>query len=309
MTATTFNSNPILRPDEVYDLLVRPVQALSVALNPACATVVPINTKNLRAPIVTADPQAAWVAEAAEIPISDTAFTEVDTTPGKVAGLTLVTRELADDSSPAAAQVVGQGLARDIARQVDAAFLGNIASAAPAGLSSLPVTTGNVQVISTGATPANLDAFAGAIAQAAAVGARITSFILHPTDALAFAKIKSGTGFNTPLLQPDPTQPTRNVVFGVADAGLASGRPGGHLGPGSRPDPYRPPGGRHGGDRSLGVLHQRPGRHQGRHAGRVRLPAQRGRGEDQPLLTPWPGVKATGDRSHTGLHAGAMDGP
>jgi HK97 family phage major capsid protein len=215
LTVTTFNSNPILRPDQVYNLLVRPVQALSVALNPACATVVPISTKNLRAPVVTADPQAAWVAEAAEIPVSDTAFTEVDTTPGKVAGLTLVTRELADDSSPAAALVVGQGLARDIARQVDAAFLGNIASPAPAGLGSLPVTAGNVQVISAGATPANLDAFAAAIAQAAAVGARITSFILHPTDALAFAKIKSGTGFNTPLLQPDPTQPTRSVVFGV----------------------------------------------------------------------------------------------
>lgn len=33
-----------------------------------------------------------------------------------------VSRELADDSNPAAANVVGQGLARDIARRVDRAF-------------------------------------------------------------------------------------------------------------------------------------------------------------------------------------------
>jgi HK97 family phage major capsid protein len=165
--------------------------------------------------VVTADPQAAFVAEAAEIPVSDATFTEVDVTPGKVAGLSLVTRELADDGSPAAAQVVGQGLARDIARRVDEAFLGNVASPAPAGLGSLPTSAGNVQVIAAGASPTNLDAFAQAISQAAAVGAQLTAFVLHPTDALAFAKLKSGTALNTPLLQPDPAQPTRNVVFGV----------------------------------------------------------------------------------------------
>jgi hypothetical protein len=45
-------------------------------------------------------------------------------TPPKVAGLTIISRELADDSKTAA-QVVGGGLARHIARRIDqAAFAG-----------------------------------------------------------------------------------------------------------------------------------------------------------------------------------------
>ncbi|MEJ7742083.1 MAG: phage major capsid protein [Nocardioidaceae bacterium] len=68
---------------------------------------------------MTADPTAAWVAEGDEIPISDPTLAELTVTPAKVAGLTIVSRELADDSDPAAAYVVGAGLARDIARRVD----------------------------------------------------------------------------------------------------------------------------------------------------------------------------------------------
>ena len=42
---------------------------------------------------------------------------------------------MADDSSPAAAQVVGDGIARDIARRIDQAAFAGLASPAPAGLS------------------------------------------------------------------------------------------------------------------------------------------------------------------------------
>jgi hypothetical protein len=42
-------------------------------------------------------------------------------TPPKVAGLTFISRESADDSKSAAAQVVRDGLARDIARRIDQA--------------------------------------------------------------------------------------------------------------------------------------------------------------------------------------------
>ncbi len=68
---------------------------------------------------MTADPTASWVAEGAEITRSDPTLQELIVTPPKVAGLYIISRELADDSSSGAAQVVGDGLARDIARRIE----------------------------------------------------------------------------------------------------------------------------------------------------------------------------------------------
>jgi HK97 family phage major capsid protein len=68
------------------------------------------------------------VAEGAEITPSDPTLQELVVTPPKVAGLTIVSREMADDSDPAAAQVVGDGLARDIARRIDQAAFAGLAS-------------------------------------------------------------------------------------------------------------------------------------------------------------------------------------
>ncbi len=52
---------------------------------------------------------------------------------------------------PAAGEVVGQSLARDMARRLDAAFLGNMAAPAPAGLGSLPTTgAGAVSTVDAG---------------------------------------------------------------------------------------------------------------------------------------------------------------
>ena len=71
---------------------------------------------------MTDDPTAAWVAEGAEIPRSDADLDEIVVTPRKVAGPTIISRELAEDSTPAATQVVGDGLPMDIATKVDSAF-------------------------------------------------------------------------------------------------------------------------------------------------------------------------------------------
>ncbi|WP_369132013.1 phage major capsid protein [Modestobacter sp. I12A-02662] len=135
-----------------------------------------------------------------EIAPSDAVLDEVDVHPAKVAGLTIITRELAEDSSPQAAQTVGAGLARDIARKVDAAFFGNLPAPAPKGLSSLATTAGNVQTVDAGAAFDSLDAFAEAQSLAENVGARLTSFVANPADALALAVLKTGTGSNQTLL-------------------------------------------------------------------------------------------------------------
>ena len=162
---------------------------------------------------MAADPSASFVAEGAEIPITDADIDELIVTPKKVAGLTVVSRELAEDSSPEASQVVGDGLARDIAKKVDLAFFGSTTTDGPDGLHNL---TGLTEIDATGPLD-NLDVFAEAIAESYNVGGTITSFVASPTVALALAQLKqfSTAGSNIPLLQPDPTQPTQRLVQGV----------------------------------------------------------------------------------------------
>jgi HK97 family phage major capsid protein len=203
-----------LLPEQYGDLIVQPVQAASIATK--VATVVTTGAHDFHLPIVTADAGAAWVAEGDEIAPSDAAFAELVVTPRKLAGLTIVSRELAEDSTPAAAQVVGNSLARDMARKLDVAFFGNLALPAPAGLGALPTTgAGAVSAVDAGAAFTDADPFAEALAAAEQVGATLTSFVANPADALALAKVKEATGSNKPLLGADPTAATRRVVLGV----------------------------------------------------------------------------------------------
>ena len=132
-------------------------------------------------------------------------------TPPKVAGLTIVSREMADDSDPAAAQVVGDGLARDIARRIDQAAFAGLASPAPAGLSTL---SGIQSYVNAGAF-GNLDFAAEAISKAETVGATVTGFVAGPATALALAKVKTRTGSNQPVLGSDATSATSRQVLGV----------------------------------------------------------------------------------------------
>jgi HK97 family phage major capsid protein len=200
------NAQPISRED-LGPLVVQPVSRQSVAIS--TSTNVTTDGHTFRVPIVTDDPAAAWVAEGTDIPASDAVLSEITVTPAKVAGLTVVSRELAEDSSPAAAQVVGDGIARDIARKVDQAWFGNLAAPAPPGLLSL---TG-IQTV-TGSF-ANLDTFAEAISLAEQVGAQITAFVADPQTVLALSKIKTGTSSNEPLLGQDATAAGQRRILGV----------------------------------------------------------------------------------------------
>lgn len=211
MTLTTTTGASLLRAEQVGALLQTTVGGVSVALN--VARVVQTDSTSYRIPIVTTDPTAGWFAEGAEITPSDSVTDEINVVPSKVAGLTIITNELAADSSPEAAQTVGDGLARDIARKIDAAFFSVVASPAPAGLAAVALTTGtSVEAASSFTT---LDAFAGAISAAEARGATIGAFVTSPAEALALAKLKDQTGSNRPLLGVDPSLPTRRTIYGV----------------------------------------------------------------------------------------------
>jgi HK97 family phage major capsid protein len=119
---------------------------------------------------------------------------------------------MANDSQPAVQEIIGQGLARDLAKKVDAALFSVTTGAnAPAGMGSLL----DVTEVDAGAAYTNLDWAAEAISEAEQVGATVTSFVCSPATALTLAKLKDETGSNRPLLGNDPATPTGKVVAGV----------------------------------------------------------------------------------------------
>lgn len=197
-----------LLPEQIHQLIVQPVQRDSIAFR--VTTVISTDTNTSKFPIVTADPAAAWTPEGQEITPDDQEFDELEVTPRKVAGLTIVSNELAADSNPAALNIVGAGLVRSIVAKVDAAFFATATANGPDGIG------GTVhQTVDIGAGIANTDVFAEAIAKAENVGAQITSFVTHPDTALELATLKEATGSNKPLLGPDPSAPGARSVLGV----------------------------------------------------------------------------------------------
>src|SRR5690625_3200405 len=120
MSQNVADFSNVFTPEQIGALVVQPVQQASVAMQ--VSTVVSTSSHDYRIPIVTDDPSAAWVAEGEEINESELGTDEIVCTPSKVAGLVVASRELVEDSNPSAQAEIGNGLARDIARKVDAAW-------------------------------------------------------------------------------------------------------------------------------------------------------------------------------------------
>jgi HK97 family phage major capsid protein len=210
MYTNTTGAGGILPTGHAGIILAEPVSEISVAAQ--VSTVLGTGNHELSIPVVTSDPSAAWLAEGADITPSDLGLEELLATPRKVAGLTVISREMADDSSPAVLSLVQRGLARDIARKVDQAFFAGLPSPAPAGLATLA----GVSTAGDGAAPvANLDLFAEAANNAEAQGATVTAFVAHPDDALILGTLKDETGSNRPLLGTDPSMPGRRTILGA----------------------------------------------------------------------------------------------
>lgn len=221
MTMYTAGANKAFLPEAIHDLIVQPVTTESVALDVANTINAEGHVNVYRVPIIASDPTAEWTAEGDEITASDAGLDEAASPFFKLAALTVITRELAEDSSPQAADIVGQGIARDLAKKLDSAFFGTHVTAAgppvvtnddqPAGLEDL---TG-FNPVNAGASWGNTDPFAEATYAAEGVGATLGAFVANPADALLLAKVKKATGSNEPLLGNDPTQPTRRVLAGI----------------------------------------------------------------------------------------------
>lgn len=207
---TTTAGISAISPDQIESLIVLPVQSNSVAF--AAATLIATNATETRIPRVTEDPAAAWTGEGEEIGTSDPKVDDIGIIPKKLAGLTVVTNETLADTNPAADSIVGDGLTRDIARKVDAAFFGSNDGSAlqPEGLEDQDVTE-----VAAPAAWADADPFAEAISNAEGLGLLVNTFVANPADALALAQLKESSSSSRPLLGADPTVPTRRSLQGV----------------------------------------------------------------------------------------------
>ncbi len=213
MTLLLSGSPRTWTPEQVGDLIVRPVTSASVAMTATKTVPTDPSVTSFGVPLVTGDPVAKAVAEGAEITPSDIQLGEDRDVFHKYAGLSIISRETAEDSSPAVADVIGQRLANDIARAIDADFFGT-----RAGNNTIPLKgLGNVADATQVAAAAwkDADPFTEAVYRAQEAGATITSFVTSPAVALKLAQLKESTTSNRDLLQPDPTAPAVRMIDGV----------------------------------------------------------------------------------------------
>lgn len=197
---------------ETGPLIIKPLERTSVAID--VSTLISTVAGTFRFPRVTGDSQAAWTAEGAEITESETTADEVEVIPKKLAALSKISNELANDTSPEAQEIIGRSIARDIAKKLDLAFFGSASATTavqPGGLEYLGST-----VTAITQNPAfGTDPYSDAIAEADALGLEIGAFIVDPATAKTLAKLKIGTGSNVPLFGTGATNGISRNILGV----------------------------------------------------------------------------------------------
>jgi HK97 family phage major capsid protein len=199
------NTADAFTPEDFGGLVNLAVQAQSIAAR--CSTLFETDKVKVNFPLWTADPEVAFYNELDTIAVTDGETDQVEVIPSKTAGISLISNELKDDSDPSVADRIGKGLANQIARAIDAAYLADTTPKGPNGLLSLSYST-----VDTGAGLANLDPFIAARFAAEAAGSELTHWIVKPETAEALSKLKTAAGSNQPLIQ--------FVADGITIAGL-----------------------------------------------------------------------------------------
>lgn len=181
-------------PQDYGNLVNLAVQAQSIAAR--SASVFGTDKKAVSFPLWVADPAVAHYNELDTIATTDGSTEQVEVTPSKTAGLTLISNELRDDSDPSVADQIGKGLANQIARSIDAAYLAETTAKGPDGLLSIAYSP-----VDTGVALANLDPFITARFKAEAEGSILTSWIVSPATAEVLSKLKTAAGSNQHLIE------------------------------------------------------------------------------------------------------------
>jgi HK97 family phage major capsid protein len=112
---------------------------------------------NIRIPRQTAGASVGWVGEGNPKPVSKQSFETVQMPESKIAGIVVITMELARFSSPSAEQLVRDDMVEAITAFTDTQFI-NPVVAAVAGTNPASITNGATAVASTGVTLAEIEA-------------------------------------------------------------------------------------------------------------------------------------------------------
>ncbi|MGY4869791.1 phage major capsid protein [Mycolicibacterium elephantis] len=190
------NTNDAFTPHDFGKLLNTALQSESVALQ--VSTVVKTDKVSITFPIWQEDPAVNWLTELGTITATDGSTEGVTVTPSKVGGITRLSNELADDSSPEVAELAVRGLVNQISHGIDTAFVGDTTANGPSGLLSIDASE-----VDTGAAITNTDPFVEAVFKAKAVGAKLTHWLMAPGTAETLAKIKKANGSNESLIAFD----------------------------------------------------------------------------------------------------------
>lgn len=181
---------------DIGDLVDQTVRAKAVA----AAISQPFSTERpaVDFPLLTTPVTTGFVAELADLPLSNIDTGSVTATAFKLAGATQASSEMLDDMNPQVAEQIGASLADNIIWSLDTAVLGNTTTNGPSGLLSLASGT-----VDSGASLTNLDPFIAAVfaAQNATVPAKVDRFLVKPATAEALSKLKVASGSNQSLLQ------------------------------------------------------------------------------------------------------------
>ncbi len=197
-----------LSPEQRAQLIIGPLERESLALR--TSRVLPTIRDSIQVPMLESDVPCDFVPEGSEIPEGQPTVSEASLRPVKVAALTILSAELAEDSEPEAVNLIGQSISRAIKVKLDQAFL----FAATGGLPSPGVLTGT-SIVDGGALGANLDGISDAITSVEAAGGTADVIVMSPATWGRIAKIKAdSTSSNVPVLGVDGST-TNRTLFGV----------------------------------------------------------------------------------------------
>lgn len=182
-------------PEDLGGLIDVALKGESVAAR--AFTVASTDKDSVRYPKFTGNPSVGHYSELDPIALDDPETDEVVVSIFRTAGATRQSRELADDSTPDTAALVGRALTQQIVRSVDAAALGNTTAKGPDGL----LSTAYSAVDSAGPTLTSLDPFVDGIFKSEENQGSVDAWIMHPSVANQLSKLKKATGSNESLLQ------------------------------------------------------------------------------------------------------------
>jgi HK97 family phage major capsid protein len=209
---TTGSAGAVIAPDQFGPGFFDRLAPQSVMLKAGIQTL-RIERDTVKIPRVDTDPAAVFVAEGIAITPADPGYTEITASPVKIATLTVISNELAMDSSPDVVQLLEMQMLRSLALKFDLACL----TANETNFKGLQFVTGITLDSSLGATgllPTNLDVIAGAISTLETEGAHASAIIMHPRSWGSLLKIKEITGSTKSLMQEAATA-AAPMIFGV----------------------------------------------------------------------------------------------